>query len=169
MKNVLYILAELDDEDVAWMAENGSRTTLHPGDRLITEGTAIDSLYVVLDGRFVVTVEGTEVAHVGAGAFLGEISFVDHHPPSATVAAAEDSHVLAIPREVVQYKLESDLGFASRFYLALATFLAERLRDTLQQVASAPPEEDELDLDRLDRISRAGERFERILRQLSTA
>lgn len=168
MKNALYILAELEDDDVAWMSENGSRETVRPGDRLIGQGDALDSLFVVLDGQFSVTVDGAEVAQVGAGQFLGEISFIDDRPSSATVTATQDSHVLAILREVVQYKLESDPGFAARFYLALSTFLAERLRKTLREAGSSSSGDDELDLDRLDRISRAGERFERILRQLST-
>jgi len=169
MKSALYILAELDDDDVSWMSENGSRTTLRPEDVLITQGGEIESLFVVLDGSFLVSVDGTEVAQVGAGQFLGDVSFVDHFPPSATVTAAQDSHVLVIARDVMQHKLDSDPNFAARFYLALATFLAERLRSTMEKLGSGPSGGDELDLDRLDRISRAGERFERILRQLSTA
>jgi CRP/FNR family transcriptional regulator, cyclic AMP receptor protein len=168
MKNALYYLAEFEDDDVAWMSENGSRETVQPGERLIGQGEALDSLFVVLDGQFAVSINGTEVSQVGAGQFLGEISFVDHHPSSATVTATQESHVLAILREAVQYKLESDSAFAARFYLAVSMFLAERFRKTLRDAVPGQSDDEELDLDRLDRISRAGERFERILRQLSS-
>ncbi|MBT3327224.1 MAG: hypothetical protein HN396_13380 [Gemmatimonadales bacterium] len=105
---------------------------------------------------------------------MGEISFVDNHSATATVTAVEESHVLEIPRDVIRAKLETDKEFASRFYLALATFLADRLRGTLRLVQgqSADSDEtsadDELELDRLDALSRAGDRFHRVLRQLGT-
>jgi len=170
MKKVLYILAELDDGDVAWMSAQGRRDTLRPGEALITQGVATGALYFVLEGRFAVTVDGTEVARVGAGEVLGEISFVDRHPPTATVTALDAARVLAIPKTAVERKLETDPPFAARFYRALATFMADRLRATLGQVGSAPRSAatDELDLDRLERISRAGERFERVLRTLAS-
>jgi CRP/FNR family cyclic AMP-dependent transcriptional regulator len=174
MKKVLYILAEFDDDDVQWMSANGSRNTLSPGEVLITQGVDLESLFVALDGRFSVSVNGVEVAKTGAGEVLGEISFVDRHPPTATVTAVEESHVLAIPREVIHEKLRSDREFAARFYLALSTFLADRLRGILEQVGGGAGVSDwssdteELDLDRLDAVSRAGDRFQRVLRQLGT-
>jgi CRP/FNR family transcriptional regulator, cyclic AMP receptor protein len=176
MKKVLYILAELDDDDVQWMSENGSRNAYSRGEVLITQGEDLDSLFVALDGRFSVAVDGVEVARIGAGEVLGEISFVDDHSATATVTAVEASHVLAIPHGVVRAKLKVDPEFAARFYLALATFLADRLRSTLQLVRSGTgeshgsyeDEERELDFDRLDALSRAGDRFHRVLRQLGT-
>jgi len=169
MKKVLYVLAELNDADVDWMTENGSRDSLRPQEILITQGVHTDSLFFVLDGRFEVSIDGTEVATVGAGAVLGEISFVDSHPPTATVKALDASRVLAIPRTSVQHKLDTDPPFAARFYRAVSVFLADRLRSTLQQVSGgeAPDEMEELDLDRLESVSRAGERFRSVLQSLS--
>jgi CRP/FNR family cyclic AMP-dependent transcriptional regulator len=176
MKKVLYILAELDDNDVKWMSENGSRNAYASGEVLIRQGSDLESLFVALDGRFSVVVNSVEVARIGAGEVLGEISFVDNHSATATVTAVEESHVLEIPRDVIRAKLKTDKEFASRFYLALATFLADRLRGTLQLVQGQSADSDEtsaddeldLDLDRLDALSRAGARFHRVLRQLGT-
>jgi CRP/FNR family transcriptional regulator, cyclic AMP receptor protein len=61
---------------------------------------------------------------------MGEMSFVDQAPPSATVQAMEPSFVLDIPRRRLNAKLAEDAGFAARFYRALSMFLAARLRAT---------------------------------------
>ena len=127
----------------------------------------VDSLFFVTHGNFSVSTGGAghTVATVGAGEVLGEISFVDRRPPTATVTALEDADVLAIPKTTLSDKLLEDPGFASRFYRAIAVFLAHRLRTTLLQLGEGG-EDDELDLQELDTVSKAGVRFERILRRL---
>ncbi len=69
-------------------------------------------------------------------------------------------------------KLAADDGFGSRFYRALAVFLADRLRDARRasgnrSVAAAEIADDELDAGILDRVSNAGDRFNRMLKTLS--
>lgn len=169
MKKVLYILGEFEDDDIEWMVKAGVKTGLPPGHVLIREGTPIDSVYFVTHGTFTVsTASGGEVARVGSGEVLGEISYVDRRPPTATVTAVEESGVIAIPRSALSAKLDDDPGFAARFYRALAVFLADRLRSTLRHVGqdTGSDAEDELDLEALDTVSRAGVRFERIIRRL---
>lgn len=177
MRKVLYILGQLDDLDVSWLAANGQRERFAPGDILITEGAPIDALYIVLDGRLsVAAAGGPTVADLGAGEVVGELSFVDSAPPSATVTAATPGEVLAVPRSVLSDKLETDQGFAMRFYKAMALFLADRLRGTVQRFGYGEAEgglgsgtvlEDELDDTVLDTVSVAGERFDRMLRMLA--
>ena len=81
------------------------------------------------------------------------------------MTAVEDGRVLAIPRATLTEKLQSDPGFSSRFSKAIATFLADRLRNTLQQVGGEADDEG-LDLEELHSLSQGGVRFERILRRL---
>lgn len=173
MRKVLYILGELDDDDAEWLAQVGTHRKLSEGAVLIHEGQDIDAVFFVTEGTFSVTTAGAEqqVAEVGAGEVLGEISYVDRHPPTATVTAVEDSAVLAVARSDLTEKIELDPGFAGRFYKAVAVFLAERLRSTLRQLGSGTTEEDtsELDLLALDSVSKAGVRFERILQKLQRA
>ena len=169
MKKVLYILGELDDRDADWLVRMGRSIDVPDGHTIIREGEPIDSIYFVTGGVFRVTTQasGGEIARIGTGEVLGEISYVDRRPPTATVTALEDGRVLAIPRATLTEKLESDPGFSSRFYKAIATFLADRLRSTLQQVGGEVADDDEgLDLDELHTLSQGGVRFERILRRL---
>ena len=172
MKKVLYILGEFEDDDVEWLTTSGVRRTLAGGDVLIREGAPIEFLFFVTHGTFAVTrgAARTEVARVGVGEVLGEVSFVDRRAPTATVSALEDAGVLAVPREALNAKLRDDPGFAGRFYRAVAVFLADRLRSTLLLVGRevADESENELDLHALDTVSKAGVRFERILQRLQS-
>jgi len=170
MKKVVYILGELDDDDADWLVEVGRRRDVPDGTAIVRQGEPIDSVFFVTRGVLRVTTgpSGIEVARLGTGEVVGEVSYVDHRPPTATVTAVEDARVLEIPRAALTEKLESDAAFASRFYKAIATFLADRLRQTLLQVEGGAPDasDDELDLDRLHSLSQAGVRFEGILRKL---
>jgi CRP/FNR family cyclic AMP-dependent transcriptional regulator len=132
MKKALYILGELSDHDVEWIIENGYRENFSSGSILIEKGRSIDALYIMLEGEATVALEskGVELARLGPGEIIGEISFVDERLPSATVTAISSGSVLVIPRPVLRAKLLEDEGFASRFYRALAIFLAHRLRRT---------------------------------------
>ena len=176
MKKVLYIFGLLTDADVEWMADTGERRWVEPGAVLIQEGKPVAWLVLVLEGELAVSVGGVgEIARLGAGEVVGEMSFVDTAPPSATVAARQRTLALFIDKADLSRKLESDVSFGYRFYRALAVFLADRLRGADRRLVdgrSAALEgeaimKDELDLAILDNVSMAGERFHRLLKRLS--
>jgi CRP-like cAMP-binding protein len=176
MRKVLFILGQLTDSDVEWLSNHGKRTRVSRGTELIKYGTRIDIVYVILDGLMEVrTNRGMLLAHVAAGDILGEMSLVDSSPTAASVVAEQDSWVLAVPKQILVDKLKEDIGFASRFYRALALFLADRMRNTIQRMGyggddaagEAPAvDSDELDADVLDNVHLAGARFERMLKKL---
>src|SRR5215212_6654236 len=70
------------------------------GEVLVQQNTVADTLYVVLAGRFEVTVEGhsTTIAEVGVGQPIGEIGFFAGGLRTATVVAVRDSVVLELDR-----------------------------------------------------------------------
>lgn len=175
MRRVLYILGELADEDLDWLLAAGSRQSIAPGQVLIREGTSPDSLFLIADGEVRVLVsqpKPREVARLGQGEILGELSFIDSRPASATAEAATKTIVLRIPRAAVQVKLQSDPRFASRFYRALAVFLSHRLRQTTARMGygDAKGDEDdsadELSPEVLDQLALAGKRSEWIIGKL---
>ena len=172
MRKALYILGDLSDSDMDWLAETGKRLEIAPKTILIRRGEAISDVYVLLDGQLSVRVDGPDSAEINTllpGEFIGELSFLDSRPPSATVIAATTSVLAAIPRHTLDSKLRDDTAFAARFYRALGVFLADRLRrltaqgraerDSGDQSADASAE-DELDPQLLESVSLAGKRFE---------
>ena len=178
MRKALFILGQLNDSDVEWLARRGERRRLADAEVIVKEGEPVDALFITVAGQLRVTLRnGQEVARLNVGEVVGEIAFVDSSPPSATVAAMGESVVLALPKAVLQQRLADDMPFAARFYRALAIFLADRLRTTTRRLGygaaggpgSEATAEDELDLGVLDTFAQAGERFTRLLRTLAAA
>jgi len=173
MRKIFYLFGQLTDADIEWMLSKGKRERIRAGTSIVREGQPIDSLFILLDGVLEVTGPGLgtdKPIRLGCGEVVGEISFVDSRPPTATVTAAAAAVVLSIPLE----KLEQDHELAARFYRALAMFLSQRLRDTgrrlgygRSELAPAGTEgEGELGEEVLDNIHMAGHRFDHVLQRL---
>jgi bacteriocin-type transport-associated protein len=180
MRKVLFILGQLDDDDVEWIIETGYREHIPAHQVLIQEGKLIQALYIVLNGLLSVTdaeLDGKELARLGAGEIVGEMSFIDASPPASTVTALQPSTVFVIPKAELSAKLEQDMRFAAHFYRAIAIFLSGRLRATVGRLGygDAPSQSlsqetryaDELDDNVIDNVHLAGARFERILKRLA--
>jgi CRP/FNR family cyclic AMP-dependent transcriptional regulator len=176
MKKVFFLLGELVDDDIDWMVATGHRQEVEAGTVLIKEGEAIDTLHILLEGTLSVSVaalEGKTIARLTSGAVVGEMSFADARPPSATVQAVENSLVLSIPRERLLEKLREDEGFASRFYRAIAIFLSTRLRGTVRylgyakgQLLNEDNSTEDLSPELIDNVPLAKARFDWLLRRL---
>ena len=176
MRKVLYILGQLVDTDMDWIGSVAVKKFLAPGEVLIKQGEPVDAVYIVLEGSLSVHAQGSsdsEIARLGSGEIVGEMSFIDTRPPLATVVALEPSLVLCISRTHLNAKLEQDATFAAHFYRALAIFLSYRLRDTVGMLGYgahrqvSPGGEEELDDSLLDTVHLAGSRFERLVKTVS--
>jgi CRP-like cAMP-binding protein len=174
MRKVLYILGELQDSDLQWLLDSGRSLRVAGGAHLIREGVPLSELFIVVEGRLAVTKGTRELARLGVGEVVGEMSMIDSHLPSATVRAEQESVVFAIPQERLRSKLRGDPGFGARFYRALCVFLVHRLArtDALVALAAAPAEEapaDEIAPEMLDSVVLAGARFEWFLQRARRA
>jgi len=179
MRKVLFLFGQLNDDDVEWMLTAGARRFIPTGGILIEQGVPVDAVFVLLEGRLAVWLKSRkgperEIARLNAGEIVGEMSFVDTRPPSATVRALEDSAVFAVPKPILNAKLASDQGFAARFYRALAIYLSTTVRERHRALgyatADAAEEEeedaDELDSNILDGVYLAGKRFDRMVKRV---
>jgi CRP/FNR family cyclic AMP-dependent transcriptional regulator len=174
MRKALYILGILNDSDIDWLSQNGKNILLDPGKTIITQGKPVDTLFVVLDGELQVFSKDVEVARLQSGEIVGEISFVDARPPLASVKALTKSSVLAVNADALRNRLAKDSSFASRFYRAVAVFLADRLRVTTSRFGygnskldSNSEDPDELHPELLDSIDLAATRFDKLLRRIA--
>lgn len=174
MQKVLYVLGQLSDAEVDWLAGHGTRLRQAKGAELIRYGAEAGHVFIVLEGEVSIrSRSGVEISRVGSGEILAEMSLVDSRPASATVVVVADAYVLALDKAVLRDKLDADAAFAAHFYRAIAMLLAERLRRMNMRVAgedAEPPggddELDELGTDVLDKVHLAGARFERLLQRL---
>jgi CRP/FNR family cyclic AMP-dependent transcriptional regulator len=181
MRKVLFLFGQLNDDDVEWMLKAGARRFVPAGSVIIEQGVPVDSVFILLEGRLAVWLKGRkgaekEIARLNAGEIVGEMSFVDARPPSATVRALEDSTVFAISKPALNAKLATDAGFAARFYRALAIYLSTTVRERHRALGGsgtgeAPEEDEEDDVDELDPnvldgVYLAGERFDRMVKRV---
>ena len=122
------IFSELSaDERTALMAELETRA-LKRGDVLVRQGDAADALYIVISGRFAVTLEGRRepLTEIGPEQPVGEIAFLTGGTRTATVSAMRDSLVLRLGRAEFE-------GIAARcpgIWRTLTTALSHRLAAT---------------------------------------
>lgn len=131
-----FILSALQESDIYWLQTTGKTEQVPAGKVLIEEGAPVNTFYIILLGTLTVylsSADDREIAQLGSGQVLGEMSLVDDRPSAATVRALEHSLLLSIPHHLLALKLEQDEGFAGRFYRAIAIFLSSRLRSTFVQ------------------------------------
>ena len=176
MRKALYILGSLDDVDIEWIARQASRVALPARETLIKQGESIDCLYILIEGQLSVRIGKQaehEIATLLPGEIVGEISFVDNRKPTASVFALQDSWLLALNKSALAQKLGRDPNFASRFYRAIAVFLADRLYATTSRLGYGSSDQDnhqeadEMNDSMMDDVSLASIRFDKLLRYLA--
>lgn len=101
---------------------------LNPGDFLLHEGEESTEMYYLQSGTLAVLKrKGDSVQQIGtiiSGELVGEMSFLDKHPRSATVKAITESVLVIVPHE----KLEATLNGLPKWFTALLHTLLDRLR-----------------------------------------
>src|SRR5688572_25095545 len=96
----LEFLSDLEPAARARLAGEFETLALKRGEVLVRQGEPADALYVVVSGRFSVTLDGRRapLAEIGAGQPIGEIAFLTGGRRTATVRAMRDSLVLRFRR-----------------------------------------------------------------------
>lgn len=85
--------------------------TLNAGDLLMTQGEAATEVYLILDGMFVVEVDGEEVAEIGPGAVVGERAALEGGTRTATLRATTRARVAeASPQSLPPAELDTLAG-----------------------------------------------------------
>lgn len=99
---------------------------------LIAEGTMTDALYLVWDGELDVSFETPygerDIAQVGPGAFLGEVSLMDPGPATATVTTQQGCTTLQLNHQQLEQLWEAHPHLATVFLHQLARVVAARIR-----------------------------------------
>ncbi|MFP4644075.1 MAG: cyclic nucleotide-binding domain-containing protein [Spirochaetales bacterium] len=100
------IFRMLDEEQIRELARRSAEQTYYPGEVLVREGERRSDLIIVTSG--IVSVRkrqgrgGVEIARLGAGSVLGEMSLLTGAPRSATVSAYVLTSVIQVPKEALE-------------------------------------------------------------------
>ncbi|MBF0488368.1 MAG: cyclic nucleotide-binding domain-containing protein [Nitrospirae bacterium] len=137
MSTMVKILEILSDEDIQWLLSMGMEEHLEPETLLIKEGEFTEAVYIVLEGLLGVYLSTSgykQVATIGAGEIIGEMSYLENVPTSATVIAVEPSIVLSIAKEAIDDRINTDPTFGIRLYKGIGTAVSQRLRKAMSRI-----------------------------------
>ena len=124
----LSLFRHLDEAAKAGVAAHFERLAVERGQALVKEGEPAEAMYVVLSGRFSVTLSDRDypISEIGAGQPIGEIGFLTGLKRTATVTALRDSIVFKLDRQRLEALAECD----PKIWRAISTDLAERMAAT---------------------------------------
>ncbi|MGB1253734.1 MAG: Crp/Fnr family transcriptional regulator [Candidatus Promineifilaceae bacterium] len=122
--------------DVKWrtLFKYTQRRTFHKGEDIVQLGATDRNLLYLLDGQVEVLIptgrrnqlKRTQLRN--AGSLIGEQSFLEHKPRSATVRATTDGILLSISPENFEMLSVREPQLAQEFILDLARTLSVKLR-----------------------------------------
>jgi CRP/FNR family cyclic AMP-dependent transcriptional regulator len=100
-------------------------TSVPAGTELTKEGAVGRECFVIVEGEAVVRIKGREVARVGPGDIVGEMSLLNREPRSATVVATQPLTVFVLTAAQFAEVASHCPSVASR----VMQTLAQRLRE----------------------------------------
>jgi CRP-like cAMP-binding protein len=142
LKDKQRVFAEqrLSGLEINFLASLSKEKKLAGGETIFNEGDPGDAMYVVLDGRVMISKfipgAGEEaLAFLERGDFFGEMALIDNQPRSADAKAdAGGAVVLAIPREVLGGILDIRKVSSPRLLELLCSLVARRLRELDEKI-----------------------------------
>lgn len=98
-----------------------------PGAVLATEGEVLGALIYLAEGEAQVTADAIDIAICGPGHFIGDLSFLEGQPASATVRLITPARYFIVTRAAINRKLNRDADFR----LCLEQALSQDTRNKL--------------------------------------
>src|SRR5260370_17356222 len=91
------LFADLSTPELESMVETFGEETFQEGDRVLRQGLAGSSFYVILEGSAAIQVDGVDPSTLRPGDFFGEISCLLGVPPVAAIVAPAGRAVFVFP------------------------------------------------------------------------
>lgn len=146
----------LTPEDRKELMRIAETVPIQRGQVLIEEGQGLSVLFLVVEGLLGVRMarEGVdiEVAVLGPGEIVGELSFVSLEPASATVVGMEDGTALRFDLDEIRAMTGEMPGTGARLFHSLALVLARRVREANARLFSFGSRAETLALERASKV-----------------
>lgn len=123
------LFAELTMPELVRVSNACRALTLGPGETVISEGEASETLFLVVEGGVDVVRNGHKLAELGPGSHFGEMALLSQRPRSATVRTLTATRLLALDRPQFHALLQQEPTLAGKFLWKLAQTLSLRLDD----------------------------------------
>jgi len=117
-----------------------------PGDRIITEDTEGEELFIVLSGKVRLHKSEAFITYLERGAHLGEMALVDRSKRSASATAEDPTRLLCLRRRDFYEIIRKEPVLATKLLWSFVQVLTERLRKTTEDLSGARLEAQAVDL-----------------------
>lgn len=115
------LFAACSRKDLQRIARASDEAVIPEGRELIRQGEIGREAFVIVDGKAKVERNGKQVAMLGPGSCIGELSLLDKGPRTATVTAESDLTVLVLGPREFSGVLDEVPGLSHKLLAALAT------------------------------------------------
>jgi CRP-like cAMP-binding protein len=138
-----FCFADLKSEEARQVAGLLSTIDLENGEALFLQGEPSTAVYLLISGEVQIRIERSDgsphtLVTLGPGAIIGEMGPLTDAPRGATCLASTDTHLAELPYRALDAGLANGDRWASRFLMATAKVLAQRLaalnRETLSVI-----------------------------------
>ncbi len=127
------ILQSLDREEIRKLSERVRVRVFAPGEEVVRQGDAGDSLFIVRRGALDVRIDGAAVGSLGEGNVFGEMSLLTGEKRTATVTASSEVRLIEISKEDIGPVIRAN----PRLLDSLSVILAQRQAANVAQMKSA--------------------------------
>ena len=128
------LLGGVRNDVLELLMDHAAERSLAPGDVLFTEGEPGETMYLVESGELEVFRRRHSadypISRLHTGDCVGEMSFVDLGPRSASVVAATDAQVLELTHDTVLQLYQQNLEQFALIQMNMAREMSRRLRLT---------------------------------------
>jgi CRP/FNR family transcriptional regulator, cyclic AMP receptor protein len=126
----LLFMPDATASDWAQVFAHAEPFDFEPGDEIVRAGERERALYLLVEGRLGVRVPSAaeRLKAIDAPSVVGELSFVDGEPRSATLEGLSAGTVVRLDMDGFERLAAAEPVLARRFLLDLARVLAARLR-----------------------------------------
>lgn len=122
----LPLFAGLSRRDLSRISRLMREVEVPPGKRLASLGETGREMYIIVDGRALVTTRRGHQLHIGPGDYFGEMSLIDGEPRSATVEATTPMRLLVLGYREFWQLLDESLPIVRK----VVQTLSKRLRQS---------------------------------------
>jgi len=109
----------------------------NPGELIITEGSANDKIFFIIEGQVSVSKRDVELSRFGEGEAFGEMEVLDVMPATASIKSITKVTTLSISNRALHQIYKMDVKVFALMLMNLARDLCRRLRKSDEKLASS--------------------------------
>lgn len=126
------LLSFFETSTLQHLAENCVEVRLRNEEMLFDEGSLEIAMYIVLSGEISIFKGNKQIAFLGPGQYLGEMSLIESKPRSASAKAVGDTALL----EITEDNFNQYLATEPKALIAIMKTLSSRIRNDLEVMAT---------------------------------